>query len=196
MRSPCPAPRCASLWRLRNSAARSRCAKRNSPAPTRTCQSVPVSGGIGRTIHARLYRPQHELWILRADWCEAATKAARRRSEPGRSQGCGGRHRMRLHSATPSSRWAPMGCLCLPLASKATQSSQGRKHASMTYGHRHLLTAVVMPVVTLVLPGCAFNLDPLSSESPPPLGPVYIHFVQRTAATRLMMAAKHLSVFS
>jgi hypothetical protein len=28
------------------------------------------------------------------------------------------------------------------------------------------------------------------------LGPVYIHFVQRTAATRLMMAAKHLSVFS
>jgi hypothetical protein len=28
------------------------------------------------------------------------------------------------------------------------------------------------------------------------LGPVYIHFVQRTAATGLMMAAKHLSVFS
>jgi hypothetical protein len=31
MRSPCPAGRCASLWRLRNSAARSGCAKRNSP---------------------------------------------------------------------------------------------------------------------------------------------------------------------
>jgi uncharacterized protein len=28
------------------------------------------------------------------------------------------------------------------------------------------------------------------------LGPVYIHLVQRTVATRLMMAAKHLSVFS
>jgi hypothetical protein len=30
----------------------------------------------------------------------------------------------------------------------------------------------------------------------PLLGPVYIHLVQRTVATRLMMAAKHLSVFS
>src|SRR5262249_28454151 len=28
------------------------------------------------------------------------------------------------------------------------------------------------------------------------LGPVYIHLVQRTVATRLMKAAKHLSVFS
>jgi putative ABC transport system substrate-binding protein len=28
------------------------------------------------------------------------------------------------------------------------------------------------------------------------LGPVYIHLVRRTVATRLMMAAKHLSVFS
>jgi len=73
---------------------------------------------------------------------------------------------------TPSSRSAPMECLCLPLAPKATQSSQGRKHPSMTYGHRHLLTAVVMLVVTLLLPGCAFNLDPLSSESPPPPAPI------------------------
>ena len=32
--------------------------------------------------------------------------------------------------------------------------------------------------------------------TPSELGPVYIHLVQRTVATRLMMAAKHLSVFS
>jgi hypothetical protein len=38
--------------------------------------------------------------------------------------------------------------------------------------HRHFLTAVVMPVVILLLPGCALNLDPLSSESPPPPEPI------------------------
>jgi hypothetical protein len=30
-----------------------------------------------------------------------------------------------------------------------------------------LLTKVIMPVVPLLLPGCAFNLDPLSSKPPP-----------------------------
>jgi hypothetical protein len=65
-----------------------------------------------------------------------------------------------------------MECLCLPLAAKAPQNPQGRKHASMSYRHRYLLSAVVMPVVTLLLPGCAFNLDPLLSESPPPPAPI------------------------
>jgi hypothetical protein len=37
----------------------------------------------------------------------------------------------------------------------------------MAYGHRNLLTAFVIPVVTLLVPGCAFHLDPFSSESPP-----------------------------
>jgi hypothetical protein len=41
----------------------------------------------------------------------------------------------------------------------------------MTYAHRHLLTAVMTAVATLLLPGCAFNLDPISSESPPPPAP-------------------------
>jgi hypothetical protein len=60
------------------------------------------------------------------------------------------------------------------LRRKATQSfpPREREDASMTYGHRHLLTAFVMPVVTLLVPGCAFNLDPLSSESPPPPAPI------------------------
>jgi hypothetical protein len=44
----------------------------------------------------------------------------------------------------------------------------------MTYGLRHLLTAVVMPIVTLLLPDCAFNLDPISYESPPPPAPIAI----------------------
>jgi hypothetical protein len=42
----------------------------------------------------------------------------------------------------------------------------------MTCGRRHLLTKVVVPVVTLLLPGCAFTLDPFSSESPPPPAPI------------------------
>jgi hypothetical protein len=37
----------------------------------------------------------------------------------------------------------------------------------MTHGRRHWLTAFVMLVITLLVPGCAFNLDPLSSASPP-----------------------------
>jgi hypothetical protein len=41
----------------------------------------------------------------------------------------------------------------------------------MTYGSRHLLTKVIVPVATLLLPGCAFNLDPLSSEAPPSPAP-------------------------
>jgi hypothetical protein len=42
----------------------------------------------------------------------------------------------------------------------------------MTYGHRHLPTKVILSVVTLLLPGCVFNLDPLSSELPPAPAPV------------------------
>jgi hypothetical protein len=42
----------------------------------------------------------------------------------------------------------------------------------MIYRNRHLLTRVIVPVVTLLLPGCA--LDPLSSEAPPSPAPIAI----------------------
>ncbi len=38
----------------------------------------------------------------------------------------------------------------------------------MGYGRRHFLIQAIAPVATLLLPGCAFDLDPLSSQSPPP----------------------------
>jgi hypothetical protein len=46
------------------------------------------------------------------------------------------------------------------------------EHASMTHRHRYLLTAVIMPAVTLLLPGCSFNLSPLSSDSSPQAAPM------------------------
>jgi hypothetical protein len=38
----------------------------------------------------------------------------------------------------------------------------------MICGRRHLLTQVIASIAALLLPGCAFDLDPRSSESPPP----------------------------